>query len=186
MSASRETTQLSVLSTPIYLVGFLLILIPPLAVLPTLSAGPFSFGDVTWRFGAVGLLTGALLLPIVGCFVLSAGAQLLRHPKMQLTLTAMQIAAALVLLVVMAVFILDALQLRNQVRAEGLRVYHITVAKALLTQAVSIAALVSFSIAGIKSRRARSVVRESRTSSDIERTPLVGRVLERGTSFLSM
>lgn len=122
------------------------------------------FGSVTWRFGFLGLMAGATLLPILGAFLWLVTARVYDHRWMaRLTGTGAALAA-LIMLVVLALFALDAVQVRGQVRPEVIRRFDAPVIKSIATQLISIAALALISFSSFKGR-SRKRVREERDSS---------------------
>lgn len=114
---SSDVERLRPLATPAYALAVLLIVIP---LLDTLFAMlPTRLGDVSWRFGALGLGSQALMTPLLGALVALATAVLLEHRRgvRVLQVLAWVVAAGLVGAIVL--FLLDAVQVRASVKAEA-------------------------------------------------------------------
>lgn len=122
-----------------YAVAFLFILVPVLEfagrVWPLQPAAP------AWRYGAIGLLTNAGLLPILGLAIAICIALWLEHGRTLRAFGGVALFTSLILLVLTPFFLLDALQLRGSVNPAMKRSFDITSAKALVTFAAMIATL---------------------------------------------
>jgi hypothetical protein len=79
------------------------------------STAPFRFGNVQWRFGAVGLLSNTLLTPGLGYLIVVVTAVTLRHVRAQRVLSVLAWVIAAGLLALLGMFSLDALQTRAMV-----------------------------------------------------------------------
>lgn len=80
---------------------------------------PWQPGSMQWRFGAVGLFAGPLASLVLGLFLLMAGAWTLKQRRILRLLAILAAVTVVLLLLVMAGFTLDALQMRAAVRAES-------------------------------------------------------------------
>jgi hypothetical protein len=80
---------------------------------------PWQPGSIQWRFGAVGLFAGPLASLVLGVFLLMAGAWTLKHRRIQRTLAILSVLLVVLLLLTMAGFTLDALQMRASVREQS-------------------------------------------------------------------
>lgn len=107
------------LAAPAYLVAMLVFVLPLLDTFASLA--PLRLTDVGWRYGAAGLFSRSLLLPFVGLLVAFATAVLLEHRWMQRVVAVLALLASLLLMGGIVLFVLDALQLRAQVRLDGRR-----------------------------------------------------------------
>jgi hypothetical protein len=128
------------LAGPLYLVAIVLVVIPAIDFL--LSVPEFDPGNVQWRFAAVGLLSGYTLTPILGlalAFVISA---ILKQHRVQRILVIACLTTGVVLLVLSAGFLLDALQLRIAVPLDGRAAFNSAWHRAMLKHVLSAAALV--------------------------------------------
>lgn len=114
-----------------YAIGLLLFLAPLGDLVAGLGA--LNPGAVPWRFGAAGLLSGALVLPMLGLGLWLAGAVMLGHRGFLRTLSAVSGLLLLVVGVVLVVFVLDTLQVRVQIRQEAKRPFDLAALKAAVT-----------------------------------------------------
>ena len=147
------------LAWPIYLTGSVIIFFPALEFV--LTIWPLSPGILSWRFGAVGLLARSLLTPLVGLALIFAVAVFLEHVWVQRVVSGLGFAGSAILLMVTALFALDLLQFRNQVRAEASTAYDVSSGVALMKLlAVSIVLLV-FGVSGRRVAR-RAAAKEPR------------------------
>lgn len=104
------------IAVPAYLVSFALIVMPLADVMTTLF--PWRLMDSRWRFGAVGLISNALLLPIAGLLIAYIVATVLNHWTLRRVLGALALVGAAIAVVALGLFALDALQTRAAVRPE--------------------------------------------------------------------
>lgn len=143
-----------------YLVGLLLIVIPLFDV--TMSLYPFNPGSSQWRFGAFGLFSNALMLPAAGALVVAAVAGMFGHVRTQRVLQVVCWLVALLLVLCLAFFALDAVQARRQVRADMMLSYFVASGTALVK--LGLGALV-FALLARGSRSNGVLVPEGRTDS---------------------
>jgi len=136
---------------PAYLVSATLILIPVFDSLMTLY--PWRLGEARWRFGAVGLLSNALLLPLAGVLLAFLTSWWLQHGTTRRIIAIASLVAAAVCVAVVGLFTLDALQTRATVAAT----MHLSFDVASITAAVKtlLAATTLFAV-GISARRGPS------------------------------
>jgi hypothetical protein len=114
----------------LYLIGAMLVTIPLTdALAAVLPARP---GAAEWRFGATGLLSGALMTPLLGCFAVLAAATLLEHVRVLRIGAWVLIGVPALLFVAAGVLLLDAVQLRAQVEATMRPAFFGAAAKAAL------------------------------------------------------
>ncbi|NUQ11441.1 MAG: hypothetical protein HUU26_03800 [Gemmatimonadaceae bacterium] len=129
MSQTRLDPE-EALAGPLYAVAGLLIAMPVVDfVLSVAAPAPSS---VQWRFAAVGLLSGFTLTPILGMAVALTVAAVRQHYLVQRLLVATSLLGSVVLLVLCAGFILDVLQLRVSIPAEGQAAFRSAWTRALL------------------------------------------------------
>ena len=132
-----------------YCVGFLMIAISALDYAATVL--PAAWGDAGWRYGAVGLLAGFTLTPLLGGLLLSAAALWGGHRGLLRVVAVVHVVGAAVLLALMAGFSLDALQARKDAAADLQTVTEISTAKALIKLAATVVGLVWVGVAGWRS-----------------------------------
>src|SRR5688500_13667597 len=96
-------------ATAIYLVAVLCILAPPLDLI--LSLPTIDPGSVVWRFGALGMLTGATIFPLIGLLLALFTAVLCQHRFVYRALLGLGGIAILALTVAVGLFLLDSVQI---------------------------------------------------------------------------
>lgn len=143
-----------------YLTAALLIFVPLLEV--GVSVFPWRLGSEAWRFGTAGVLSQALLTPVLGLTLLIAVTLWLGNVR---TLAAIGIGALLVAAIMSLLFVtfgLDAFQMRAQVRAEMGRAFDLSSAFALVKL---MAGAIIAALAGIGARRtARGLRRQQKAA----------------------
>ncbi len=107
-----------------YLVAFLLFFIPFFDA--TMSVAPWLWSNPQWRFGAIGLLSNALMLPASGALIAVATAVALGHYKTQRTLGIASWVLVLVIFASAGMFALDAVQTKSQIRPEMMLSYRVS------------------------------------------------------------
>ncbi len=127
------------LSGPLYVVAFVLVAIPSIDFV--LSVPAVNFSSVQWRFAAVGLLSGYTLTPILGFGLAFVVASILKQYRVQRILVILCLTIGLALLVMCGAFLLDALQLRISIPADGRVAYNSAWKRALLKHLLSALAL---------------------------------------------
>lgn len=137
------------LSWPAYVVTATLLLLPLAEFLA--SVWPLHPGEVRWRFGAVGLFSGALLVPVLAVLLAYAVALLLEHRMVQRVISVLSGLVALLLVAASVGFILDTLQMRSQVRPEAHHAFDVASALGLAKLLVGALGLVCLSLAGWRS-----------------------------------
>ncbi len=126
-----------------YGIALLLIVMPFAETLA--SVWPLRLGEVNWRFGTMGFFSKAFVTPMIGALVVAAVATA-TEGRIALRLLAIgTLLYALVALVFSVSFVLDALQLRANVRPEARRAFELASALAFLrtVAAMVIAVLLS-------------------------------------------
>jgi hypothetical protein len=104
------------ISWPAYLVSIAMIAIPLVDALTSLY--PWRLGDARWRFGAVGLISNGLLIPVAGILVAYVTATLFDHRLRRRVIGVAGYAMAAICVLSLILFALDALQTRAAVRPE--------------------------------------------------------------------
>jgi hypothetical protein len=131
----------------------LLLILSPLIDLAT-AVWPIRPSEVSWRFGTFGLITGALVTPILGLVLLQGAAALLDHVKTLRVVSVLNLVAALLLVFGTALFLLDAVQLRGTVVETARRSYDLAASKAVVTALLEIVVLGWIGLAGIRAASA--------------------------------
>ena len=98
---------------PAYLLAALLVLWPPADFL--VNVWPPHFDAVAWRYAAEGLLTGSLLITILGFLLASWLAMAQGHRRVLVGLGICDLILAVICIALAVDFLLNALQMRGQV-----------------------------------------------------------------------
>lgn len=151
------------LALPAYLVGALLILIPLGEGI--LSTRPMTPGALTWRYGASGVLSSALLTPVLGLLLVAFVATLVEHRRMLRTTAILSLAGATILTFVVGLFVLDALQLRSQIIAEARVSYQWATAQALFRMLALLVTCAVLGVAAWKSSRRHGTEQSKKSRS---------------------
>jgi hypothetical protein len=99
----------------LYLAAFLVLAEQVADLAATLLAKPLAFSQATWRFGAFGLLMTRVSVFLISDVILFAAALGLGHRRVLRGLGVIHLLLALLLLAGLSLFVLDWLQVRNQV-----------------------------------------------------------------------
>lgn len=171
---SRERLSLPV--HLIYLCASLLVMMPALNLIVLWPIRPEQHA---WRFGAVGVLANTLPLPTVGIALLIIAAVLGEHRNLLRFFSTVAILLSVMLFVIIAGFLLDAVETRQQVMmleaqqavsAGSRRTFDINTIKAAL-QAL-LAALAAAVMGGAGWRSAREL-RGSKSKPRRDQAPLI-------------
>jgi hypothetical protein len=114
---------------------------------------PFRLGEEGWRYGAVGLLSGFLVTPLLGAFIGAVMAILRRRRVMLTTIAVLELVTAAILVIVCLVFVLDAIALRSVVRPDTVKAFDVSVVKALGKHLLVIVTFGWLGFAGLKAAR---------------------------------
>lgn len=120
---------------------------------PALQIWPFRLGEVRWRFGAVGIMSGAVLGSIFGLVWIMSVAAVLDHRKTLRAASVVCMVGAVLLAVVAALFSLDFLQIRSSVNPGFRGALDVTVLRAMAVLGLSITTALALGIGGWRSSR---------------------------------
>jgi hypothetical protein len=101
-----------------YPLALLLVLVPLTSVAITVS--PLRLEEVTWRYGAFGLVMQSTTLPLLGVALFCAAAYLLGHHLALRIIGALALLVAAMLAGGLALFALDALRMRPMVQPDAM------------------------------------------------------------------
>lgn len=113
MPDPKTFDRLEVLVAPAYAVAALLVLTPTGDFMS--GVWPWRPGALDWRFASSGLLSGFLLTPLLGVLIAVTVAAARGHHRVLRTLGLMTLIAATIWLLILAAFILDAVQLHASI-----------------------------------------------------------------------
>lgn len=133
---------------PLSAVAFLLIASPTVDLIGAIV--PPRPGEVSWRFGVFGLLTNALVTPMLGLAIMQVVANLLEQWKTVRRITLFNLVLAIVLLLGLGLFILDYVQLRQAVTGSSRNAYDAAAVKALLVAILELGVLAWLVVSGFQ------------------------------------
>lgn len=165
--SALDSDRLNALATPSYVIAAILIVIP--LVDTALALLPLRPGELAWRFGALGLGSQALMTPLLGGLLALVTATVFGHRRGLRVVQIVAWLAAVLLVVAIALFLLDAIQMRASVRPEVKGAFDKASAVALVKYFVGAAIAVIFAMA---SQRAIKRTRTA-TASGADQPPLV-------------
>lgn len=166
---ANRPDPLGTLAGPLYFFAFMLVALP--VTQTVLGLWPLRPGDVGWRFGAVGLITGAYSLPALAVVIAAAVAVHGAHARVQLALIVFLVVASLTILAVAPFFVLDALQLRTSLAADRRSAFDLAVANSLFVQSLLVAAALYLAAKLLRNRKRRRV--SARDDADTRGEPNV-------------
>lgn len=115
---------------PIYFLAFLYLFLSLVDYLAYIW--PLTPGQVNWRYGAIGLVGGFLLTPLMGLVLLLLVAGYLEHRGVRVLTGVLSGTLAIILLLGTMLFLLDALQMRGTIAEAARPSFDGTTAKAVL------------------------------------------------------
>lgn len=134
---------------------------------PALQIWPFRLGEVRWRFGAVGLMSGAVVGTLFGLAWVMVIAALLDHRRTLRAMSVVCMVMALVVSLVAIAFGLDFLQVRNSVNPTYRGALDLTVLRAMAVLGLSIPAAAGLAIGGWRSSRATGRAPAGKAARDV-------------------
>jgi hypothetical protein len=111
---------------------------------------PLRMGEVSWRFGAFGLTTSALVSPILAFALLKVGGVLLEQRSLVRIVAVVDLVLLVLLLVGLGFFALDFLQLRATLATPSLAQYDMAGFKATVNGVVELIALGWMGVQGLR------------------------------------
>lgn len=134
-----------------YCVGALLIVVSLFDY--AVGVWPFAPGQIEWRYGAVGLLAGYTLTPLLGGLILSVAAATAGHRGTLRGLGIWHLVVALGLVLLIGSFSLDALQVRRDTDAESRLVTEVGSARAAVKLLLTAIGAAWLGITGLRQAR---------------------------------
>jgi hypothetical protein len=115
---------------PAYLIALLLVVTPAIDFLSGIQ--PIAFANLQWRFGAVGLMSGFLLTPLLGMAIAIGVASYADHGVVQRILAVLNLTICGVFVAILVMFVLDVTQLNSAVQGESVAQFRSAAWKALV------------------------------------------------------
>src|SRR6185436_12992045 len=147
------------------LVALALMVIPPFDAL--MQVLPLKPGDARWRFGTIGLMSNALMIPIVGLLIVFVGAALFEHRKLQRILGFASLILAVFILVALGLFVLDALQVKSSVTPAAQLAFKVASGTAMMKALLGIATLGAFGFAALRAPKTVQPVVKTTRGADL-------------------
>lgn len=116
---------------------------------------PFDIQSMDWRFGALGLSSRAIELPLLGLLLAFAVAIAYRHRITLKLLGGLGSVAALVLMGACGMLLLDAMSMRGAIRPEFRSSLEVAALLALSKYSLGILITMAFAWVGLTSKKAR-------------------------------
>jgi hypothetical protein len=157
------------LAPAVYCIAALLLLLPMIDYLG--NAWPFRPGAVDWRYGVVGMISTYLLSPLLGLLVASMTAAALEQERVSRVLGVLVWIGAVLMLVALAGFLLDSLQVRSAAPANA---RWVTTTSFLIASGKILAAAVTLMILGVGNLRAAREMRTGAPRKGQGPAPIIG------------
>jgi len=139
------------LAWPAYLVAIAMMLIPMADAWTTLF--PWNFGEARWRFGAVGLVSNALMIPLAGLLIAFVVAWAREQRVLLRVIGILGFIGATWCVLALVSFALDALQTRSQVRPEMRLSFNVATVTAAIKTLLAGATFLAFGFSGWKASK---------------------------------
>jgi hypothetical protein len=162
---SSSASGLRGLTGASYAVGFLLIVVSVFDFATTIL--PAAPSDVSWRYGAVGLLSGFTLTPLLGGWIVAFTAASAGHRGVGVAMAALHLVVAVVIVLAVIGFGLDALQVRRATAEEQRALTELSSLKAVVKLLPSAAVAAWLGVAGLKTGRAGASPRSEGPASPV-------------------
>lgn len=150
-----------IIAPPAYFAGLLIVLVPSSDALMTVW--PLNLGSAYWRFGAVGVTSRELLLPLIGIGSIAALATALRHKKRRIATGVLATMCSLALWGTIVLYLLDAFQVRGSIRPQFITQFDLAAGLALL-RLLGLAVLSSIIARSTLSRRSAELPARAQTA----------------------
>ena len=141
-----------------YLVAFSLVAIPLFDA--ATSTRPLHLHDPRWRFGAVGVVSNAMLFPVFGALLAIVAATMLEHRRTRRLLAVLTFLGTAICLAALGLFVLDALQTHSGVRPEFERSFVLASITVAVKLVIFAAAFCAMGVAGITRQSVGSARRD--------------------------
>lgn len=125
---------------------------------------PFALGSAQWRFGAVGVLSNTLMIVCLGALIAVGAAILSNQPRARRVLGAASWLMAVLLLLAIVSFAMDAVQARGQIRADLLSSFE---SASITAEVKLLAGVLTFALLGRASRADRAIRQEGVVGSPV-------------------
>lgn len=128
-----------------------------LFLIPFLQAGqqllPPQLGNIRWRYGAANALSGVLLLPFIGLSLAVLVARRAEHVVVSRVIGALSAVLAVGLLGSLALFVLDAMELKSIITSQMMTAFQATTARVALVTLTFAGAFAMLTLVALKEPR---------------------------------
>jgi hypothetical protein len=145
-----------------YPIALLLILVPMLDTVPKML--PAHFGSPDWRYGAVGLLFGSIVTPIIGLTIAGAAALIARQYRGLMVVSQVFLLLALVLVIGGVAILVDFGGISAKLSERVTPAFHAATVKTAVIAVLAAVASVWLGLGGLR------VVREARVEGNGNRS----------------
>ena len=121
--------------------------------------------DPRWRFGAVGLLSNILVLPVFSLMVVLFLTSFYEDRVFERIVSLLAVVSSVVLLLLTGLFALDSIQVRGQMRPQAISSWAVASSTALVKLAVAVLATGWFGFRGIRALGRPPVAAEPRVQA---------------------
>jgi hypothetical protein len=156
---------------PAYLVAALLAIVPLMDV--NLAVLPMRVAEVEWRVGAAGLLSRALLTPVLGALIAFATALLLDQRRVLRVFSIVGGISVGLIVAAIALLLLDGLQLRGQVPARSRTAFDVASLVALGKYAMTAIVMLAVAVSARRASRGERSLDRSIVGAPRDAIPLV-------------
>jgi hypothetical protein len=149
-TVSDPFDHLRPLAAPLYLIALFLVVVPTVDL--AMNFLPAAFGEVGWRYGAVGMLSGFVLTPLLGFTLATVVAHTLEQRMAMSIVAVLNLLVALILISLTIMFVLDVLQLRSVQTPQQVHLFDLGAAKAIGKNLGTAVVLLLLGVGGFRSR----------------------------------
>jgi chromate transport protein ChrA len=118
------------LAGPLYLLAGMLVLVPLVDFV--LSVPPAELSSAQWRFGALGMLSGHMLMPVLGIAVALVVSAITKQYSVQRILVLVCLTTAAIMLVLAIAFLRDMDDARAYVTTDGMPAFSSAATRAII------------------------------------------------------
>lgn len=163
------TLQQRRLAGPAYIGAFGLVVFPIFDQLMQLVSTA-KLHDARWRFGAAGLVSNLMVLPVLGLVIMFVVACVFEHRIFQRIMSVLCLLGAFGLVAATGVFALDAIQVRALMPPQAMSSWAVATATAIVKLGTAMLAIAWLGVAGVRNS---SVNRAQRQAPRIAGSDLV-------------
>jgi hypothetical protein len=139
---------------PSYLIAFSLCVIPPIDAL--MQTMPMRFGDTRWRWGVFGLMSNAMMVPMIGLLIAFVVSSAFEHRRFQRVLGVLTALVAVGALVGLGSFALDTVQLHRDLKPGFATAFNIAFLTATTKSTVGMLTLAAFTWTAFSGPKAKT------------------------------